>query len=73
MDQFNFDSLLLQKVAGIGSLLSSIIYRVFHAIEADRFVAAKTAVNFYANCVGPVSSKALGPASLITMITYPNC
>ncbi|MCL9683836.1 hydroxyethylthiazole kinase [Legionella maioricensis] len=65
LNQFNFDSLLLQKVAGISSLLSSII-GVFHAIEPDRFIAAKTAVNFYANCVGPTSSKAAGPASLMT-------
>ena len=65
INQFNFDSLLLQKVAGISSLLSSII-GVFHAIEPDRFIAAKTAVNFYANCVGPTSSKAAGPASLMT-------
>ncbi|CEG58797.1 hydroxyethylthiazole kinase [Legionella fallonii] len=65
IDQFNFDSALLQKVAGIGSLLSSII-GVFHAIEKDRFLAAHSAVNFYANCVGPTSSKSTGPASLIT-------
>ncbi len=64
INQFNFDSLLLQKVAGISSLLSSII-GVFHAMEHDRFIAAKTAVNFYANCVGPTSSKASGPASLM--------
>lgn len=64
INQFNFDSLLLQKVAGIGSLLSSII-GVFHAVERDRFIAAHSAVNFYANCVGPTSSKASGPASLI--------
>ena len=67
MSQFNFDSLILQKVAGIGSLLSSIL-GIFHAIEADRFIAAESAVNFYANCVGPVSSTSLGPASLITAL-----
>ena len=65
INQFNFDSVLLQKVAGIGSLLSSII-GVFHAIEKDRYLAVYSAVNFYANCVGPTSSKSSGPASLIT-------
>lgn len=65
INQFNFDSILLQKVAGIGSLLSAII-GVFHAVEKDGYLAAHSAVNFYANCVGPTSSKSLGPASLIT-------
>lgn len=65
MDQCNFDSLLLQKVAGISTLLSSII-AVFHAVEQDSFIAAKMAVKFYAHCVGPVSSVAAGPASLMT-------
>ena len=27
-------------------------------MEKDRFLAAEIAVNFYANCVGPTSSKA---------------
>jgi hydroxyethylthiazole kinase len=67
ISQFNFDSLLLQKVAGIGSLLSSIL-GVFNAIEEDRYIAAKTAVTFYANCVGSVSSKASGPASLMARL-----
>lgn len=74
INQFNFDSILLQKVAGIGSLLSAII-GVFHAAEKDGYLAAHSAVNFYANCVGPTSSKSSGPASLITglidkMYTY---
>jgi len=64
INQFNFDSLILQKVAGIGTLLSFII-GAFHAMEEDRFIAAQAAVSFYANCVGPASSKASGPASLI--------
>ncbi|KTD69035.1 MULTISPECIES: hydroxyethylthiazole kinase [Legionella] len=67
MNQFNFDSDTVQKVAGIGNLLSAII-SVFSAVEKDRFIAAKNAVHFYAECVGPKSSVALGPASLITGI-----
>lgn len=65
IDQFNFDSFLLQKVAGIDSLLSSII-GAFHAIEEDRFNAARAAVEFYGNCVGSATSRAKGPASLRT-------
>ncbi|WP_031567567.1 hydroxyethylthiazole kinase [Legionella wadsworthii] len=64
MDQFNFDSALVQKVAGIGNLLSAII-SVFHSVVDDQFLAAKNAVHFYAECVGPTSSGASGPASLI--------
>lgn len=67
MDSFNFDSNLLQRVAGIGSLLSAII-GVFHSVEEDRYLAAKNAVEFYAHCVGPTSCDAPGPASLITRI-----
>jgi hydroxyethylthiazole kinase len=67
MDQFNFDSALLQKVAGIGNLLSGII-SAFNAVEKDQFLAAKNAVHFYAECVGPISSSAPGPGSLITGI-----
>lgn len=63
--QFNFDSTLLHKVAGVGSLLSSII-GVFHAIETDRFIAATTAVEYYAICVGIAKSRAGGPASFKT-------
>lgn len=64
-DQFNYDASLLQKVAGIGNLLSSIL-AVFHAIETDRFIAAQAAIEFYGNCVGSASSRAKGPASLKT-------
>ncbi|AWN73879.1 hydroxyethylthiazole kinase [Legionella anisa] len=64
IDQFNFDSALVQKVAGIGNLLSAII-SVFHSVIKDQFLAAKNAVRFYAECVGPTSSDASGPASLI--------
>ena len=67
MKQFNYDSFLLHKVAGIGSLLSSII-GAFHAIEQDRFTVATTAVDFYANCVGVLVSKASGPGSLRTAL-----
>ena len=63
MDQFNFDSSLIQKVAGIDSLLSSII-GAFHAIEKNRFDAARAAIDFYGNCVGSATSRARGPASL---------
>ncbi|WP_028387943.1 hydroxyethylthiazole kinase [Legionella fairfieldensis] len=63
--QFNFDSSLLQKVAGIASLLSSII-GAFHAMEEERFLAASSAVEFYANCAGPATSRATGPASFKT-------
>lgn len=62
--QFNFDSELLQKVAGIGNLLSGII-GAFHSVIKDPFLAAKNSVHFYADCVGPTSSTAPGPASLI--------
>ena len=65
MDQFNYDSFLLQKVAGIDSLLSAII-GAFHAIEKDRFIAARAAIDFYGNCVGPATSRARGPGSLKT-------
>ncbi|KTD41755.1 hydroxyethylthiazole kinase [Legionella parisiensis] len=64
IDQFNFDSVLVQKVAGIGNLLSAMI-SVFHSVVKDQFLAAKNAVRFYAECVGPTSSGASGPASLI--------
>ncbi|KTD10656.1 hydroxyethylthiazole kinase [Legionella gratiana] len=64
MAQFNFDSELLQKVAGIGNLLSGII-SAFHSVIKDPFLAAKSSVRFYAECVGPTSSTAVGPASLI--------
>ncbi len=62
--QFNFDSALVQKVAGIGNLLSAII-SVFSSVTKDPFLAAKNAVHFYAECVGPTSCGASGPASLI--------
>ncbi|KTD67244.1 MULTISPECIES: hydroxyethylthiazole kinase [Legionella] len=62
--QFNFDSALVQKVAGIGNLLSAII-SVFNSVTEDSFSAANNAVHFYAGCVGPISSAASGPASLI--------
>ena len=64
IDQFNFDSELVQKVAGISNLLSAII-SVFNSVIEDPFLAAKNAVHFYAECVGPTSSSASGPASLI--------
>lgn len=64
IDQYNFDSALVQKVAGIGNLLSAII-GVFHSVDKNQFMAAKNAVHFYAECVGPTSSAASGPASLI--------
>lgn len=65
IDKFNFDSTLLQKVAGIDSLLSAIIGG-FHTVENDRFTAARSAIEFYGNCVGSVSTRARGPASLKT-------
>lgn len=55
---------MVQKVAGIGNLLSAMI-SVFHSVIKDQFLAAKNAVHFYAECVGPTSSGASGPASLI--------
>lgn len=64
MGQFNFDSAMVQKVAGIGNLLSAII-SVFNSVVKDPFLAAKNATHFYAECVGPISSSASGPASLI--------
>ncbi|WP_412755930.1 hydroxyethylthiazole kinase [Legionella bozemanae] len=64
IEQFNFDSAMVQKVAGIGNLLSAMI-SVFHSVIKDQFLAAKNAVHFYAECVGPTSSGASGPASLI--------
>ncbi|WP_454785941.1 hydroxyethylthiazole kinase [Legionella sp. WA2024007413] len=64
INQFNFDSELVQKVAGISNLLSAII-SVFNSVIPDPFLAAKNAVHFYAECVGPTSSSASGPASLI--------
>jgi hydroxyethylthiazole kinase len=64
-DRFNYDASLLQKVAGIGNLLSAIL-AVFHAVEKDRFVAAQAAIEFYGNCVGSATSRAKGPASLKT-------
>jgi hydroxyethylthiazole kinase len=67
MKQFNFDSELVQNVAGISNLLAGII-STFSAIEKDPFIATMNAVHFYAGCVGPSSSEASGPASLITKI-----
>ena len=67
ISQFNFDSALVQKVAGIGNVLSGVI-SAFNAVEKDRFLSTKSAVHFYAECVGPTSSGAPGPASLITGI-----
>jgi hydroxyethylthiazole kinase len=63
LDRFNFDSALLEKIAGIDSLLSGII-GAFHAFEKDRFLAAQSAIAFYGDCVGSVTSRARGPASL---------
>lgn len=63
IDKFNFDSSLLQKVAGIDSLLSAVI-GAFHTVESDRYTAAHSAIGFYGNCVGSVTSRAQGPASL---------
>ncbi len=63
LDKFNFDSTLLQKVAGIDSLLSALI-GAFHTVENERFEAARSAIEFYGNCVGSVTTKARGPASL---------
>jgi hydroxyethylthiazole kinase len=57
----------VQKVAGIGNLLSGVI-GVFNTVEKDRFFSTKNAVHFYAECVGPTSSGAPGPASLMTGI-----
>lgn len=65
LDRFNFDSSLLHKAAGIENLLSAII-AAFHAMEPDRFEAARRAIEFYASCVGPASSRAKGPGSLKT-------
>jgi hydroxyethylthiazole kinase len=62
IDHFNFDSAIVQKVAGIGSLLSSIV-GAFHAVEENRFIAATTAVEYYGICVGNANSKAAGPGS----------
>jgi hydroxyethylthiazole kinase len=64
MNQFNFDSALVQKVAGV----SKAIISTFSAVEKDCFIAAKNAVHFYAECVRPTSSSAPGPASLIVGI-----
>ena len=63
IDRFNLDLTLLQKVAGIDSLLSAII-AAFHAMEPDRFEAARAAIEFYGNCVGPATCRAKGPGSL---------
>lgn len=63
IEHYNFDSSLLHKVAGIGSLLSSII-GAFHTTETDSFQAAAAAVEFYGICVGNANSSAIGPASL---------
>lgn len=60
--RFNFDSELLHKVAGISSLLSSLI-GVFHAVEEDRFIAASATVSYYARCVGIAKNKADGPGT----------
>lgn len=65
IEHFNFDSALLLKVAGISSLLSSII-GAFHGVEENRFVAATTAVAYYAVCVGIAKNKANGPGSFKT-------
>ncbi|CDZ79007.1 Hydroxyethylthiazole kinase [Legionella massiliensis] len=62
-DQFNYDSFLLQKVAGIGNLLSSML-GAFHAVETDRFLAAQKATEFYGKCVSSANSRAKGPGSL---------
>lgn len=62
IDHFNFDSTLLLKVAGIGSLLSSII-GAFHAVEENRFIAARAAVEYYAICVGIARNQSKGPGS----------
>ena len=61
-DHFNFDSILLTKVAGISSLLSSLI-GAFHAVEPDRYAAATSAITYYAACVGTAKNKAKGPGS----------
>lgn len=61
-DYFNFDSELLLKVAGISSLLSSLI-GVFHAVEEDRYIAARAALSYYSTCVGIAKNKAYGPGT----------
>ncbi|MHB1949312.1 MAG: hydroxyethylthiazole kinase [Gammaproteobacteria bacterium] len=65
VDHYNFDSTLLLKVAGISSLLSSLI-GAFHAVEENRFVAATSTVSYYAHCVGIAKNKAYGPGSFKT-------
>jgi len=65
IDHYNFDSTLLLKVAGISSLLTSLI-GAFHAIEENRFIAASTALTYYALCVGSARNKATGPGSFKT-------
>ncbi|MDR3476537.1 MAG: hydroxyethylthiazole kinase [Gammaproteobacteria bacterium] len=67
MDSYNFDSELLLKVAGIGSLLSSLI-GAFHAVEQDRFTAAATALGNYAVCVATAKNKADGPGSFKSIL-----
>lgn len=62
---YNFDSALLLKVAGISSLLSSLI-GAFHAIEKNRYIATTTALSYYAVCAGIAKNKAYGPGSFKT-------
>lgn len=67
IDNVSYDLHFLNKVAGIGGLLSSII-GVFHGIEKNRFNAALSAVNYYGVCVKRASTFAEGPASFKTKL-----
>jgi hydroxyethylthiazole kinase len=67
IDYYNFDSELLLKVAGISSLLSSLI-GAFHAVEKDRYTAATTALANYAICVATAKNRADGPGSFKTIL-----
>jgi hydroxyethylthiazole kinase len=67
VESFNFDSELLSKIAGISSLLSALL-GAFHSVEEDRFIAATSAVKYYATCAGIAKNRANGPGSIRTLL-----
>ena len=64
-EQFAYGSHLMPLVTGMGCLLTAVCAG-FHAVEKNRFIAAKLATVFYGICGGNAAKKANGPASFKT-------
>jgi hydroxyethylthiazole kinase len=62
INQFNRGSAMMPMITGTGCLLSAIV-AAFHAVEADRFIAASAATLFYSICGEIAADQAQGPGS----------